>query len=87
MPPYEDEIMQQNVLFSKMIEYFLDKGIITQADILAFVADFHAQSEEEILKTKNPLHHKKVDETFIKQKEQQLDRLQRGLLSRLKGLN
>lgn|GEM_PF-2631643 len=53
--------MQQNILFSKMIEYFLENGIITQKNIADFVSDFQRQNEEEILKTKNPLHNRKMD--------------------------
>lgn len=42
-----------------MIEYFLDKGIITQAHMTAFLADFNQQNEDEILRTSNPIHNQK----------------------------
>lgn len=66
--------MQQNVLFSKMIEYFLENGIITQKDIADFVSDFQRQSEEDILKTKNPLHNR------VQDKQSELDEMQRRMM-------
>lgn len=78
-----EEFIQQNVIFSKMLEYFLEQEIITPKNIADFLTHFNTLDEGEVLSTKNPLINKQIDN--LSAKKDHLDDLQKRFLDSLKN--